>query len=328
MGGDGGVIANDRRFIRGIQSDAALSDGKNVTRHQIMRSKICAQSCQVLSEPIVACELGNMYSKEALLESFLNKTLNPSNSHIRGLKDIKQLKLTRNPISSIDSDSAIYICPVTNMEFNGIHPFIYIWSTGWVLSEKAIKEIGINALQPEYGPFATDDIVRLLPLESDLDEQRNHMEMNRQRRDSNKSGRKSNKRDRENRETITTEADSLIGDVLKGDCLSKSNVTDDTNIGKESSIIKKSKNKKYSSTSGDNTHNQYVSSGKLQSTDSSSGPSNITAASAVAKKAAEAVENQELKSSIFKDLFHKNHEADKKDRDLFMSVSGLRYSIS
>lgn len=46
------------------------------------------------------------------------------------------------------------------MEFNGIQPFVFIWSTGWVLSEKAVREIGVEGLNAEYGPFSESDIIR------------------------------------------------------------------------------------------------------------------------------------------------------------------------
>ena len=31
---------------------------------------------------------------------------------------------------------------------------------GWVLSDKAIREIGIDGLNSEYGPFIEDDIIK------------------------------------------------------------------------------------------------------------------------------------------------------------------------
>jgi hypothetical protein len=53
-----------------------------------------------------------------------------------------------------------YCCPITRVEMNGIHPFVVVWPTGHVLSEKALKEVGVPALQDEYGPFAEEDIIR------------------------------------------------------------------------------------------------------------------------------------------------------------------------
>lgn len=173
MGGDGGVKATQRRFIRGtLNYTEERSETINTKEQRIRRSKYCAQSCTLLKEPIVACELGNLYSKDELINGLLKKTLNEKFEHIRGLKDTRTLILTPNPNASETSeDIPKYSCPVTQHEFNGIIPFICIWTNGWVLSENAIKSIGIERLQSEYGPFTIDDIVKLIPCEDEIEEQ-------------------------------------------------------------------------------------------------------------------------------------------------------------
>jgi hypothetical protein len=54
----------------------------------------------------------------------------------------------------------------------------------------------------------------------------------------------------------------------------------------------------------------------------------LTSASSLTKAAGGEVAAQSEKSSVFKNLFHTDGEADKKDRDLFMSVAGFRYTLS
>jgi len=50
MGGDGGVIASQRKFVRGTKSsDETEKDSKNIKQQQITRSRICAQSSEVLN---------------------------------------------------------------------------------------------------------------------------------------------------------------------------------------------------------------------------------------------------------------------------------------
>ena len=39
------------------------------------------------------------------------------------------------------------MCPVTMQEMNGAHSFIVLFNTGWVMAEKATKEVGIAGLQ-------------------------------------------------------------------------------------------------------------------------------------------------------------------------------------
>lgn len=39
------------------------------------------------------------------------------------------------------------MCPVTLQEMNGSHAFVVLFTTGWVMAEKATKEVGIAGLQ-------------------------------------------------------------------------------------------------------------------------------------------------------------------------------------
>lgn len=40
-----------------------------------------------------------------------------------------------------------FMCPVTLQEMNGAHAFVVLFSTGWVMADKAIKEVGVDSLQ-------------------------------------------------------------------------------------------------------------------------------------------------------------------------------------
>ena len=164
MGGDGGTIQAGRKYIRGLETEK--QEGKDVKYEQRVRSQTCAQSSLPLQEPIVACELGHLYSKESLLTALVGKALSERFVHVRGLKDIRQLifcpvvstssSATASSSSSSSSsavvafgaddteDPAKYMCPITQQPFNGILPFVFIWTTGHVLSEKAVKELGVE----------------------------------------------------------------------------------------------------------------------------------------------------------------------------------------
>ena len=317
MGGDGGVLPTGRKFIRGCGKSVEdkKEDGKNVTKAQIMRTAICAQSSELLIEPIVACEMGNLYNKEAILSAFINKTLNPLYSHIRGMKDVKTLVFSPNPAYSIihgsDSESCSkFVCPVTSMEFNGLHPFVVIWSTGFVVSEKAIREIGIENLQQDYGPFTADSVVHLIPNEDDTKTQKIHMDNRRENAQNMKNSKKDSKKSKRSLDCgkITAEWSSDMDGIEESDIVAKKVRNGEPNI------------KRMKAVDSDNSKNF----GAVSATGSAV---SLTSATSVARKAIEAVESQEGKSKVFKDLFHKGHEADKYDRDLFMSISGLRYSL-
>lgn len=69
-------------------------------------------------------------------------------------------RLTPNPAYAEDRavdgpEPARFMCPVTLQEMNGSHSFVVLFSTGWVLTEKATKEVGIAGLQVKYSPLVS-----------------------------------------------------------------------------------------------------------------------------------------------------------------------------
>ena len=151
-----------RKFIRGYKDPDEKLDKQNLKEQSRLKSRICAISGDLLQEPIVCCQLGNLYNKQSLIESLLNHTLNQAFSHIRGLKDVKELRLTINPTAALaastaataaaamtaeDFPCASYICPVTSLELDGIRPFVVLWTTGQVLSQQALREVGVAGLE-------------------------------------------------------------------------------------------------------------------------------------------------------------------------------------
>ena len=184
MGGDGGTTAVQRKFVRGQEKESSdKGDGEGKEAQQMERVATCALSAQPLSAPVVVCELGKLYNKEAVLQALLDKTLQRQASHIRGLKDVKELDL-----GGVTSPS-FYVCPITQLSLNGILPFVVVWTNGRVLSEKGVREMGVEFMQLEYGPFCTEDLVRLLPIEeSEIVAQTFAMERRRSLRDKDKKG--------------------------------------------------------------------------------------------------------------------------------------------
>lgn len=301
MGCDGGVIASKRKFMRGCKT-AEKEDGKNIKQSQTTRSKVCAQTGEPLRLPIVACELGNLYNKEGIVQALLDRTVNPSFSHIRGLKDLKELIFAPNseydPAGEVEANNqSMFACPVTLTVFNGQHPFIFLWSTGYVLSEKAMREIGHEQLQAEYGPFDPEDSIRLLPLEEEKSEQIRQMQV---RRSKNKKEKKESKKrkDLSNEFAIVVEDSSLAA----------------VHIEKKTKTVERSGSDRV---------------GKNESCDEgSSNARGLSVATSTAKAVSGIISRREEASAVFKNLFHKDNAADKHDKDLFMTVAGLRYSIS
>ena len=300
MGGDGGTIATGRKYLRGAKLTEA-DEVKNVKANQLLRTRFCSYSNDKLEEPIVCDELGNLFNKEAILNALINKSMTIQFAHIRSLKDVKTLKLCKNLNYSILDEKeselpALFSCPITKMEFNGNHPFVAIWSTGYVLSEKALREVGFESLQSEYGPFKSTDVIKLIPLESELPLQIEEMIARRQRRSIEKA----------EKHASTSASDSTqLNEKTAGKRKSKKEQDDGNDIRHKKALTE-------------------VDSGtsKISSTKS------ISYSNELVKSVTNVVNDQQNSSRVYKSLFHKDKEKDKHDRDLFMSVAGIRYTVN
>ncbi|MBA0831002.1 hypothetical protein Goarm_015494 [Gossypium armourianum] len=80
----------------------------------------CALSYEPLREPCMIDKLGNIFNKGALVEALLGKKLPKEFRHIKGLKDMINIKLSMIPRKQSDAaDGAMFQCPLTGLEFNG-----------------------------------------------------------------------------------------------------------------------------------------------------------------------------------------------------------------
>lgn len=188
MGGDGGVVATNRRYLRGAGVADHTGDYQRASSTEIAQAekerlqqmmKTCAITGNSILKPnmvVVSCPYGRLYDKEAAIEALLKRASSESNQedevdigwHVRGMKDLYPVHF------HLDRDGQI-TCPITGIELNGLHPALLMVPKKSkratkknkeekqpnVLSEKAIKEIGMESLQEEYGPI--DRLVRLAP---------------------------------------------------------------------------------------------------------------------------------------------------------------------
>ncbi|VDK74651.1 unnamed protein product [Litomosoides sigmodontis] len=171
MGADGGTIPKRCELVKKKKKKEKLD--RNVAN--ATRWRLCRLSQEPLKRPIVACRLGNLYNKEEVLNAILSKKIAECEvaKHIKGLKDIKELKLTDNKEYSEsgadkgdiykDHNIAPFCCPVTGISMNGNHPFTVNWRCGCVISEKAIEEVKPDVCHGCGGPFSKDDLIMLNP---------------------------------------------------------------------------------------------------------------------------------------------------------------------
>lgn len=165
MGCDGGTIPRRDELVK-VKKKPEQKD-KDAELGALW--KCCAITQQALQEPIVVCHMGKLFSKMALIEALLDRSTLPTEyKYIKSLKDVKDLKLTKNPEYKIDEDkkegsvdhrASPYICPVLGLEMNGKFRFVVVWGCGCVFSERAYKEIGTKNCHKCTKPFVDDDIV-------------------------------------------------------------------------------------------------------------------------------------------------------------------------
>jgi len=156
MGNDGGSIPDRRDLVRSKRK-AEQADKANQTR---ARWFFCALSKRVLQEPIVSCDLGKLYNKDAVIEFLLDRSAFGDGEeicgHIRSLKDVKTLTLTPNSTpksGSLDSsvDRGSFVCPLNFKEMTGVVPFVYLSTCGCVFSQAGLKAVSPSTPPSEKG---------------------------------------------------------------------------------------------------------------------------------------------------------------------------------
>uniref|UniRef100_A0A8D0BF61 Replication termination factor 2 n=1 Tax=Salvator merianae TaxID=96440 RepID=A0A8D0BF61_SALMN len=201
MGCDGGTIPKRHELVKGPRKVEKVDKNAEL----VAQWYYCTLSQEKLSRPIVACELGRLYNKDAVIEFLLDKAsdkvLVEAASHIKSIKNVVELNLTDNPAWTGDKgntkgdkyddiQSARFICPVVGLEMNGRHRFCFLRNCGCVFSERALKEIKTEACNKCGTPFRNDDVIVLNGTKEDVEVLKKRME---DRRLKSKLGKKSKK---------------------------------------------------------------------------------------------------------------------------------------
>ena len=134
-----------------------------------MKAVCCCLSDAPLKTPIVVCDLGKLYNKEAIIEFILERRSNPENEiseefqHLKSLKDVHAVIFEPNPnYDELDQGKAIpFLCPITKETFNGIHPFVVLKPCSHALSNKILKETKEKRCAVCEAPFEEDDVIPL-----------------------------------------------------------------------------------------------------------------------------------------------------------------------
>jgi hypothetical protein len=189
MGGDGGVVATNRKYMRGAGTanhtgDYERNDANSKEHNALEAMTTCALTKAPLfptnksSGPIVACSFGRLYQKEAAVQALLMKRQaivetkkNTSSSssvlgdHVRKLSDLSDVRFHQDESTSKKRGAVTITCPITGKTLQGIIPAILLVpgkpDTPNVLSASALQQLAKQELELEYGPIQKE--VRLAP---------------------------------------------------------------------------------------------------------------------------------------------------------------------
>lgn len=307
MGCDGGTIPKRDELVR------MKKKPEQVEKNYELNAKWfhCALSQAELRSPVVCCELGNLYNKEAVLEYLIDKSSVTSDvaSHIRSLKDVKELNLTNNPTfdqksveqadSYLDFQASRFICPVVGIEMNGRYKFCFLWKCGCVFSERALREVPSTVCNKCGKPLSDDDIVVINGSEDEMSSMRVKMEERRQKAKLEKKAKKT-----KFSETKTAANGESSGNSVNGESLKD---------GPEKPA-KRAKTEDLPSTSGTASTNVKISGAKLNGATSSKGKlSELSKHKTVAE--------DPKASKVFKSLFSSSH----KDRPKHLQSNWVTY---
>mmetsp|Transcript_1375 Transcript_1375/g.3022 ORF Transcript_1375/g.3022 Transcript_1375/m.3022 type:complete len:319 (+) Transcript_1375:125-1081(+) len=198
MGGDGGQVIDRATMVKtkgwGLTKSAGgryaaslgemanyvqmVSEDTGMTTYEMRKHRMssCWLSQEPLRDPVVACRLGNLYNKEALINALLSGSMPKQLEHVRALKDVKQCQLTWKEAEQ-EGGLRRMVCPVSREDLDtGGSRAVVIWTTGAVLSAKTLKELKLKECPVTGKAFDPDkDVVPLIPDGPELEKLRERL---------------------------------------------------------------------------------------------------------------------------------------------------------
>ncbi|KAM8758058.1 replication termination factor 2 isoform 1-T1 [Acanthopagrus schlegelii] len=293
MGCDGGTIPKRHELVKGPKKVEKVDKNAELAA----KWKYCALSQEKLKRPIVSCELGRLYNKDAVIEYLLDKSAEQPNVdavvHIRGIRDIKELNLTDNPEWEgerrnakgdryEDINCGMFICPVVGLEMNGKHRFCYLQTCGCVFSDRAMKEVKTEICHKCGDPFKIEDVVVLNGTKEEVEKLREKMEERR-----TKAKIKKSKKSKAAEAAVSAQSESKADDTQ-------------VDVAGRSSLQ-----------NGDESSQSAVAGPSGSSVSSRSSKGSTSSTTSATKRS---VQSMEEKSEVFKSLFT-SHSSAKRTKD-------------
>jgi len=226
MGGDGGVIASNRKFMRGAGTADHTGDLQRHAAQKFNAREVMA-TCALTKRPlyadsansggsIVADPYGTLYFKEAAVQALLvrkqrdgisdySASASTIGRQVRRLADLYDVRFHREEQQSDQNPS----CPITGKELTGRIPAILLVpgkdGMSNVVSESALSQLSPEELEAEYSiikrrvRLAPDPVLlKKIKEEVEKDQEKEEEERRKAKRDK-KSKRKRDGKDKKNK---------------------------------------------------------------------------------------------------------------------------------
>ncbi|KAF7488547.1 Replication termination factor 2 [Sarcoptes scabiei] len=267
MGCDGGTIPRRDELVRTKKKKETKDKDAEIAG----KWKYCSITSKELVAPIVSCELGRLYNKDAIIEYLLNKEAPNATilKHIRNLKDVITLNLTLKPESTqskVDLNGATpgskqpddykFVCPIVGLEMNGNYTFCYPRTCGCVISERALKEVKSKNCLICNKSYEEEDLIIINGDHEELE--RRMLERRAKQKDEKKRKRKNNDNIADDSDKKSKMPNSEINDFRQQPSTSSSSQS--ANVKTSSlSVLSEKTSKKYSINKDPNASETYKS---------------------------------------------------------------------
>lgn len=163
MGNDGGSIPSRGELVKTKEAPKRVQE--TAAANNDFAWKYCILSRAPLADPLASDGYGRLYNKESVIQYILdNEAFGDAAremSHIKSMKDIVELKVTKS--------NGKRICEVTRKDMDGSTRFIYLSTCGHTLSADALKKVESSECLICSMPYNKDDVIPLNPTEKDIE---------------------------------------------------------------------------------------------------------------------------------------------------------------
>lgn len=177
MGNDGGSIPTRRELVKNSAKEASTTQIKEIQQEKLEHYwQHCALSQKPLSLPIVSDSTGNLYNKDAVLETLLDGGQKSRDENVAGsdrtsgaissLRDVVEIKFSveeEEKSGHAKLGTLRLVCPVSGKTLGPGVKAVYLVPCGHAFAESAVKEMpGEQCLECNEA-YSPDNVIPILP---------------------------------------------------------------------------------------------------------------------------------------------------------------------